>query len=115
MNFKVNFRVFNFRVNGRVRTFFVGLCESRGNSERAMGPFRDAVERVMGRTDDQQLDRALMASVQKQLTEVADAVAAVRPLAELSDPEKRECAKTSAIRRYPARSIVYGGYRVNRF
>lgn len=73
-----------------------------------MGTFRKAVEKVMGQTDDQQLDYALMASVQKQLTEVADAVAKIRPLAELSDQEKRECAKTSALKRYPARCVIYG-------
>ncbi|XP_025422886.1 uncharacterized protein LOC112692424 [Sipha flava] len=72
-----------------------------------MEAFRKFVEKVMSRTDDQQLDCALMASVQRQLTEVADAVARVRPLAGLPEPEKRECAKTSVIKRYPARSIVY--------
>lgn len=76
-----------------------------------MEAFRDAVRRVMSRSsDDQQLDGVLMASVQKQLTEVSDAVASVWPLAALSDPERRECAKTSAVRRFPARSIVYGKY-----
>lgn len=79
------------------------------DGRRAMEAFRGAVEKIMGRaTDDQQLDCALMASVQKQLTEVADAVAAVRPLAELPEPEKRECAKTSAVKRYAATSVVYG-------
>lgn len=66
---------------------------------------------VMNRSsDDQQLDCILMASVQKQLTEVADAVTSIWPLAALSDLERRECAKTSAIRRFPKRSIVYGMY-----
>lgn len=60
------------------------------------------------RRSDDQLDCVLMASVQKQLTEVADAVAAIRPLAELSDPEKRECAKTSAVKKYPAKCVIYG-------
>lgn len=74
-----------------------------------MEAFRDAVRRVMSKSsDDQQLDCVLMASVQKQLTEVADAVASVWPLAALSDPERRECAKTSAVKRFPARSIIYG-------
>lgn len=73
-----------------------------------MGTFRKAVEKVVGETDDQRLDCALMASVQKQLTEVADAVAKVRPLAELSDRERRECAKTSALKWYPARCVIYG-------
>ncbi|XP_022178614.1 uncharacterized protein LOC111039404 [Myzus persicae] len=73
-----------------------------------MEAFRDAVRRVMsGSSDDQQLDCVLMASVQKQLTEVADAVASVWPLAALSEPERRECAKTSAVKRFPARRIVY--------
>ncbi|KAL5242900.1 hypothetical protein ACI65C_010310 [Semiaphis heraclei] len=73
-----------------------------------MEAFRDAVRRVMSKSsDDQQLDCVLMASVQKQLTEVADAVASVWPLAALSDPERRECAKTSAVKRFPARSIIY--------
>lgn len=76
-----------------------------------MEAFRDTVRRVMSRSaDDQQLDCVLMASVQKQLTEVADAVASIWPLAALSDPERRECAKTSVVRRFPARSIVYGKY-----
>ncbi|VVC33223.1 RmlC-like jelly roll fold [Cinara cedri] len=79
-----------------------------------MEAFRRAAKRVADRTDDQQLDCALMASVQKQLTEVADAVAAVRPLAELPDPERRECAKTSAVKRYAARSVVYGEKRPGR-
>ncbi|KAL4120025.1 hypothetical protein QTP88_012771 [Uroleucon formosanum] len=74
-----------------------------------MEAFRDAVLRVMSRSsEDQQMDCVLMASVQKQLTEVADAVSSVWPLAALSDPERRECAKTSAVRRFPAKSIVYG-------
>lgn len=76
-----------------------------------MEAFRDAVLRVMSRSsEDQQMDCVLMASVQKQLTEVADAVSSVWPLAALSDPERRECAKTSAVRRFPAKSIVYGKY-----
>lgn len=76
-----------------------------------MEAFRDAVLRVMSSSsDDQQMDCVLMASVQKQLTEVADAVSSVWPLAALSDPERRECAKTSAVRRFPAKSIVYGKY-----
>lgn len=61
--------------------------------------------------DCRQLDYALMASVQRQLTEVADAVDRIRPLAELADPEKRECAKTSAVRRFPAKSVVFGRFR----
>lgn len=63
---------------------------------------------VADRTDDGQSDCALMASVREQLAEVADAVAAVRSLAGLPDPERRECAKTSAVKRYAARSVVYG-------
>ncbi|CAH1725416.1 uncharacterized protein LOC114122959 [Aphis gossypii] len=73
-----------------------------------MEAFRNAVRMVINRSsDDQQLDCVLMASVQKQLTEVADAVTSVWPLAALSDLERRECAKTSAVRRFPTRSIVY--------
>lgn len=79
-----------------------------------MEAFRRAVKRVTGRAvgdkrgSDDKLDCALMASVQKQLTEVADAVAAVRPLARLTDAEKRECAKIAAVKRYPAKCVVYG-------
>lgn len=80
-----------------------------------MEEFRRAVTLVMGRAagndDQQQLDRSLMASVQKQLTEVASAVAAIRPLAELPESEKRECAKTASVRRYPAKTVVYGKYK----
>ncbi|XP_026806956.1 uncharacterized protein LOC113549714 [Rhopalosiphum maidis] len=73
-----------------------------------MEAFRNAARKVVSRSsDDQQLECSLMASVQKQLTEVADAVTSVWPLAQLSDLERRECAKTSAVRRFPARSIVY--------
>lgn len=77
-----------------------------------MEAFRKAAAKVtIGRADDhrhRQLEADLVASVQRQLTEVSDAVARVRPLAELSEPERRECAKTSAVKRYPARSVVYG-------
>ncbi|XP_025196909.1 uncharacterized protein LOC112595789 [Melanaphis sacchari] len=77
-----------------------------------MEAFRNAVHIVMNRSsDDQQLDCTLMASVQKQLNEVADAVTSVWPLAALSELERRECAKTSAVRRFPARSIVYDDNR----
>ncbi|XP_015368667.1 PREDICTED: uncharacterized protein LOC107165099 [Diuraphis noxia] len=77
-----------------------------------MEAFRDAIRSVMsGSSDDQQLDCVLMASVQKQLTEVADAVASVWPLAALSDPERRECAKTSAVKQFLAKSIVYDDVR----
>ncbi|XP_050421384.1 uncharacterized protein LOC126833868 [Adelges cooleyi] len=71
-----------------------------------MEAFRHAVERVMGKPADQ-LDCALMASVQRQLMEVADAINGIRPLAELTDVEKRECSKTSSVKRYPAECVVY--------
>lgn len=75
-----------------------------------MEAFRRAAEKIVvgRRADDRQSDRVLVASVQMQLTEVSDAVAKIRPLAELSESERRECAKTSALKRYAAKSVVYG-------
>lgn len=82
-----------------------------------MEAFKKAIAMVMDQKEngDQQLDCALMASVQKQLAEVLNALAFVRPLAELLEPEKHECAKTSAIKRYPAKSVIYGKYKMIKF
>lgn len=75
-----------------------------------MEAFRNAVATVIDRNGngDQQLDCVLMASVQKQLAEVANAVGTVRPLAELSELERQECAKTSTVERYRAKRVIYG-------
>ncbi|XP_050546591.1 uncharacterized protein LOC126908500 [Daktulosphaira vitifoliae] len=71
-----------------------------------MEAFRCAVERVMGKPKDQ-LDYDLMASVQEQLLEVMRALNEIRPLAELTDIEKHECAKISSVKYYPTKCIVH--------